>query len=73
MALGVIAICVFPLVAPFAWAMGTREIRAIDAERRPPENRQLAQIGRVLGIVMSMVLIMFAVVVFGLIGYSLIA
>ena len=69
--LGLLGMFVFPLLAPFAWSMGTGELRAVDAGRRPPHNRQLARIGQVLGILMSLVLILFVVLVFGLVLISL--
>lgn len=69
--LGLVGMLVFPLLAPFAWAMGNRELAAIDAGRRPPDNRQLARIGQILGIVMSSLLILFVVAVVALIVVSL--
>lgn len=69
--LGLLGVLVFPLLAPFAWSMGTRELQAIDTGRRAPDNRQLARIGRILGIAMSLLLILFVVLVFGLILVSL--
>ena len=67
----VLGLLVLPLLAPFAWAMGRRELAAIDAGRRPPDNRQLARIGQVLGIVMSSLLILFVVLIVALIAISL--
>ncbi len=69
--LGLLGMLVFPPLAPFAWAMGTQELRAVDAGRRSPENRQLARVGQVLGAVMSLLLILFVVLVFGLVLISI--
>lgn len=69
--LGLLGMFVFPLLAPFAWSMGTRELRAVDAGRRAGDNRQLARIGQILGIVMSLLLILLVVLVFGLVLVSL--
>ncbi len=69
--LGLCGMLVFPLLAPFAWSMGTRELQAIEAGRRAPDNRQMARIGRILGIAMSLLLILFVALVFGLILVSL--
>jgi ABC-type Fe3+ transport system permease subunit len=69
--LGLLGLLVFPLLAPFAWTMGTRELAAIDAGRRPPDNRHLARIGQILGIVMSSLLILFVVVIVALVVVSL--
>jgi hypothetical protein len=67
---GLCGLLVFPLLAPFAWFMGNEEIAAIDAGRRAPENRQLARAGQIMGIIMSALLIIFAVATFLLIGLA---
>jgi hypothetical protein len=36
--------------------MGNKELQAIDAGRRPPENRGTANAGRILGIVSTVLL-----------------
>ena len=69
--LGLLGMLLFPLLAPFAWAMGSQEVAAIDAGRRPPDNRSLARIGQILGIVMSALLILFVVIVFAALVVSL--
>ena len=52
--LGILGIF-FGLLAPFAWYIGNEEVKAIDAGRRPPENRSNAQTGKILGMVMTIV------------------
>ena len=69
--LGLVGFLVFPLAAPFAWALGSREIAAIKAGRRPPDGRALARIGQVLGIIVTVVLILFVLLVIGLVAISL--
>lgn len=69
--LGLLGMLVFPLLAPFAWAMGSQEIAAIDAGRRPPDNRSLARIGQILGIAMSVLLILFVLLIVVLLVVSL--
>ncbi|MGB5756812.1 MAG: hypothetical protein WBM50_07860 [Acidimicrobiales bacterium] len=69
--LGLMGMLVFPLLAPFAWTMGNRELAAIDAGRRPPDNRQLARIGQILGIAISLLLILLVALLFGLVLVSL--
>lgn len=69
--LGLCGMFVFPLLAPFAWTMGNRELAAIKAGRRAPDNRQLARVGQVLGIIMSVFLVLLVVAVFGLVLISL--
>lgn len=49
--LGILGLVVCGICAPFAWVMGNREIEGIDAGRRPPDNRQTAKIGQILGII----------------------
>lgn len=39
------------ITSPFAWVMGNNELKAIDAGRRPPENRGTANAGKILGII----------------------
>lgn len=54
--LGILGIVICGILAPFAWVMGNRELEAIDAGRRPPENRGTANAGRILGIIGSVLL-----------------
>lgn len=49
--LGIVGVALCGLLGPFAWWIGGKEVKAIDAGRRPPENRGQAQAGRILGIV----------------------
>lgn len=62
--LGIIAIVLCQILGPVAWAMGNTELAAIDAGRRPPENRGTANAGRILGIIGTVLLaigIIFAI------------
>lgn len=54
--LGILGIVVCGILAPFAWNIGGKELAAIDAGRRPPENRGTANAGRILGIVGTVLL-----------------
>lgn len=54
--LGILGIIVCGVLAPFAWSMGNKELAAIDAGRRPPENRGTANAGKILGIVGTVLL-----------------
>jgi hypothetical protein len=54
--LGIIGIVACQLLGPVAWVMGNNEMEAIDAGRRPPENRGTANAGRILGIVSTVLL-----------------
>ncbi len=48
--LGVVACFPFGVVA---WAMGNRDLRAIDAGMMDPSGRDMTQIGRIMGIVIT--------------------
>ena len=54
--LGILGIVICGILAPFAWVMGNRELEAIDAGRRAPENRGTANAGRILGIIGTVLL-----------------
>jgi uncharacterized membrane protein YjgN (DUF898 family) len=65
--LGILGIVICGILAPFAWNMGNKELAAIDAGRRSPENRGTANAGRILGIVGTVLLaigIIIAILVF---------
>jgi uncharacterized membrane protein YjgN (DUF898 family) len=61
--LGILGIVVCGILAPFAWSMGNKELAAIAAGRRPPENRGSANAGRILGIIGSVLLIITVVLI----------
>lgn len=54
--LGILGLVVCGILGPFAWSIGNKELQAIDAGRRPPENRGTANAGRILGIVSTVLL-----------------
>ena len=54
--LGILGIVVCQILAPFAWSIGKKELEAIDAGRRPPENRGNANAGKILGIIGTVML-----------------
>jgi hypothetical protein len=68
--LGIIGIVLCQILGPFAWVMGNKELEAIDAGRRPPENRGTANAGKILGIIAT-VLLAVGVVVFVLLVIGL--
>jgi hypothetical protein len=73
--LGILGIiCCAPLGIA-AWIMGNRELEAIDAGRRNPENRGTANAGRIIGIVATAlmalgILAFIASIIFGFTIYS---
>lgn len=71
--LGILGLVICGLLGPVAWVMGNNEVQAIDAGRRPPENRQMANIGRILGIIATALIvlgILFFIVVIGIGGIA---
>lgn len=48
----------FNVLAPVAWVLGNQELEAIYAGRRPPEGESNARVGRILGIIGSVLLIL---------------
>lgn len=71
--LGILGIILCGPLAPFAWVMGNKEIEAIDAGRRPFENRGTANAGRILGIIGTVLLaigIIVLIVVFLFVGIA---
>jgi tetrahydromethanopterin S-methyltransferase subunit G len=49
--LGIVSVAVCGFVAPFAWVMGNRVVREIDASNGQLGGRAQAQVGRIIGIV----------------------
>ncbi len=54
--LGILGVVLCQFLGPFAWSMGSKEMQAIDAGRRPPENRGTANAAKILGIVATVLL-----------------
>jgi uncharacterized membrane protein YjgN (DUF898 family) len=61
--LGILGVVLCQILGPFAWSMGNKELQAIDAGRRPPENRGTANAGRILGIVSTVLLAIGIVII----------
>jgi hypothetical protein len=51
--LGILSLVMCTAMGPFAWSMGTEELRRIDSGLTSPEGRGSAQAGRVCGIIAS--------------------
>jgi uncharacterized membrane protein YjgN (DUF898 family) len=64
--LGILGVVVCGLVGPFAWTMGNRVVREIDASGGQWGGRTEANVGRILGIVSTVLLIGGVVLVVGL-------
>jgi cytochrome c oxidase assembly factor CtaG len=53
---------VFGILAPFAWYIGSQELKAMDAGRRDPKDRSLAQAGKIIGMVLTILFLVFIAV-----------
>ena len=62
--LGILGLVLCQILGPFAWVMGNKEIAAIDAGQRAPENRGTAQAGRILGIIATALMAIGVAVLF---------
>ena len=69
--LGILSIVFCQVLGPFAWVMGNKELEAIDAGRRPPENRSNANAGRITGIIGTVLLGLGLLVVVGVLLFGL--
>lgn len=56
LALGLVSLIACPVVGPFAWVMGSNDLRAMDEGRMDPEGKQLTQAGKIIGLVATIIL-----------------
>lgn len=54
--MGILSIIVMPLLGPFAWVMGTSALREVDANPGAYTDRGNLVVGRILGIIGSVLL-----------------
>ena len=54
--LGVLGIICCGLLAPVAWYLAGEELKSIDAGRLPENNRGMAQVAKILGIIGTIIL-----------------
>ena len=72
--LGILGLVLCGVLAPFAWQMGNRVLREIDASQGQLGGRSSASAGRIMGIigtallVFSLVILLVVGLVFGLVG-----
>jgi len=67
--LGILSIVVCQILGPFAWKMGSDELKAISDGRRSPEGQGMAQAGKICGIVGTVLL---GMVVIGILLFFLV-
>jgi uncharacterized membrane protein YjgN (DUF898 family) len=68
--LGILSLVVCGLIGPFAWGMGSRVVREIEASGGRWGGHTEATIGRILGIVSTVLLVLSVVLVIGLFSFS---
>jgi hypothetical protein len=56
--LGILSLVVCAFLGPVAWVMGNRDLAEIDAGRMDPSGRDQTNIGRILGIIGSVLMIL---------------
>jgi uncharacterized membrane protein YjgN (DUF898 family) len=64
--LGILGLVVCGILGPFAWVMGNRVVREIDASGGTVGGRSEANIGRILGIVATVLLVVGVVLFVGM-------
>jgi len=71
--LGILGLVLCGVLAPFAWIIGGRAVRDIDASRGTLGGRGSANAGKILGSVGTVLLVLSVVLVIGLFGFSILA
>ena len=69
--LGVISGCAF--LGPFAWYLGNQELRAIREGRSPRAGEPLALVGKIMGIIATVLIVVGLVVIFFFGGLAFLA
>ncbi len=72
--LGICGLVLCQVLGPFAWSMGNKALREIDASGGQVGGRDTVNVGRILGIVATILLvlgILFTVVFFVILGIGL--
>ncbi|MEP6814051.1 MAG: DUF4190 domain-containing protein [Marmoricola sp.] len=64
--LGILGLVLCGVIAPFAWTMGNRVQGEIDASRGTLGGRSSANAGRIMGIIGTVLLIVYGVVIVGI-------
>jgi len=68
MVLGILSLVVCGILGPFAWSMGNKALKEIDASGYVYENRGMVQAGRICGIISTCIMgaiIGIYVIIFG--------
>ena len=68
--LGILGLIACGVLGPFAWSMGNKALREIDASHGQIGGRDTINVGRILGIVATVLL---GLIVIGIIGFAILA
>lgn len=71
--LGIVGIVCCQIAAPFAWYMGAKEVKAIDAGMSARENRGMALAGKILGIIGTILWVVGVLIWFLVFGMAMIS
>jgi hypothetical protein len=71
--LGIVSLVVCQILGPFAWVMGNRVVREIDAGRGSIGGRSSANAGRICGIIASVLLILTVVALVAIFAIAIVA
>lgn len=71
--LGVLGFFTCQLLGPFAWYLGNQELQAIREGRSPKAGESLATIGKICGIVATVLLILIPIVILAMGGMAFLA
>ncbi len=59
--LGILSIIICPILAPFAWMMGNKDLKAIDAGQMDPEGKGSTNGGKICGLIGTILLILYII------------
>ena len=62
--LGILGVVCCGLLAPVAWYMGSKELEAIAAGQSPADGETMAKIGKILGIIGTVLLVLSLIWIF---------
>ena len=71
--LGILGVLACQLLGPFAWYLGNQELRAIREGRSPRAGEALAMVGKVMGIIATVLIVIGLVVIFFFGGLAFLA
>jgi hypothetical protein len=66
--LGILSIVLAPILGPFAWVMGRKALKEVDAAPHPTTNRGTLQTGMVLGVIGTVLMVLGTLWFFAVMG-----